>query len=276
MERRATLALYADYIERFYRSRDVDLDVVILDTTSVEWIIDSIRHILGSFIPAIHEASPDADLFSLGLDSLLVFRAVKSIRPALGLQNQLAPRHLYANPTLAKFSTALARLAAEARLANGTASDDHVNDDVAKMRRMIDKHKARLSFKLNPFDYVNPNHYRGLSFFFALREGINFEQVFANLQEGLRRTMQLTPALDGKMMIWSEHEIAYKRATSASTFLLLHRRTPLSGRGSWSIRIYLKYFRRSRSCEAPASYPPHPGTILSLKRIPSRNCPLIF
>ena len=79
------------------------------------------------------------------------------------------------------------------------------------MKAMIEKHKARLSFKLNPFDYVNPNHYMGLNFFFALRKGISFEQAFANLREGLRRTMQLIPALDGKMMVCSEQEIGYKK-----------------------------------------------------------------
>lgn len=71
-------------------------------------------------MPAIHKASPDSDVFSLGLDFLLVFRAVKTIWAAMGLQDQLAPRHLYASPTLAKFSATLARLAAEARKANGT------------------------------------------------------------------------------------------------------------------------------------------------------------
>ncbi|KAK3167235.1 putative secondary metabolism biosynthetic enzyme [Lepraria neglecta] len=221
VKRRATLALFADYIERFYSSRGEDSDAVTVDTSSVESIMGSIRHILGSLLPAIHEASPDTDLFSLGLDSLLVFRAVKTIRAAMGLQDQLAPRHLYANPTLAKFSAALARLAAEARKTNGTASDDLVNDDLAKMKRMIDKHKARLSFKLNPFDYVNPNHYMGLNFFFALRKGINFEQAFANLQEGLRRTMQLIPALDGKMMVCSEQEIGYKKGDLRLTIPLL-------------------------------------------------------
>lgn len=210
MKRRATLALYADYIERFYSSRDEDLDAVTVDTSSVGSIMDSIRHILGSLLPAVHEASPDTDVFSLGLDSLLVFRSIKTIRAAMGLQDQLAPRHLYANPTLAKFSAALARLAAEAGKTNGTASDDLVHDDLAKMKRMIDKHKARLSFKLNPFDYVNPNHYMGLNLFFALRKGISFGQAFANLQAGLRRTMQLIPALDGKMMVCSEQEIGYK------------------------------------------------------------------
>lgn len=211
MKRHATLELYANHIERFYSSRDENTDAVTIDTSSIESIMDSLRHILGSLLPTVHEAAPDTDLFSLGLDSILVFRTVKSIRAAMGLQDQLAPRHFYANPTLAKFSAALARLAAEAKMTNATASDDVVNDDLAKMKKMIDQHKARLSFKLNPFDYENPNGYMGMTFFFALRKGISFEQAFTNLQEGLRRTMQLIPALDGKMMVCSEHEIGYKK-----------------------------------------------------------------
>ncbi|KAL8774486.1 MAG: hypothetical protein Q9209_000859 [Squamulea sp. 1 TL-2023] len=211
VKRHATLALFADYIERFYSSREVDSDADTIDTSSLESITESIRHIFGSLLPAIHEASLDTDVFSLGLDSLLVFRAVKTIRAATGLQDQLAPRHLYANPTIAKFSAALARLVAEVSKTNGTASDVIINDDVVKMKRMIDEHKARLSFKLNPFDYVNPNHYMGLNFYFALRPGISYERAFANLQEGLRRTLQLIPALDGKMMLCSEDEIGYKK-----------------------------------------------------------------
>ena len=229
VKRRATLALYADYIERFYNSRDGESEAVTIDTSSVESIMDSIRLVLGSLLPAILEASPDTDVFSLGFDSLLVFQAVKIIRTAMGLQDQLAPRHLYANPTLAKFSTALARLAAEARRTNGMASGDLVNDDLAKMKRMIDQHKARLSFKLNPLDYMNPNHYMGLNFYFALRKGISFKQAFSNLQEGLHRTMQLIPALDGKMMVCSEEEIGYKKGELRLTIPLL---PPLTSSGS--------------------------------------------
>lgn len=286
-KRRATLALYADYIERFYSSRgedlDEDSDAVTVDTSSVESIMDSIRNILGSLLPAIHETSQDTDVFSLELDSLLVLRAVKTIRAAMGLQDQLAPRHLYANPTLSKFSAALSRLATEARKTNGTASDDVVDDDLAKMKRMIDKHKARLSFKLNPFDYVNPNHYMGLNFFFALRKGISFEQAFANLQEGLRRTVQLIPALDGKMMVCSEQEIGYKKGDLCLTIPLFYRRPPRiailrtlqRGQGSWPTRICLMFFRRSRSCEMTGSCPPHSRTNLSSKRIHSRGYPQI-
>lgn len=211
VKRRATLILYADYIERFYNSRDEDSDAIVIDTSSAESTRESVREVLGSMSPAIYGASLDTDLFSLGLDSLLVFRAVKSIRSAMGLQDRLAPRHLYANPTLAKFSAALTRLAGEAGSANRTTPDDPVDDDSVKMKGLIEKHKARLSFKLNPFDYVNPNHYMGLNFFFALHRGISFGKAFTNLQEGLRRTMQLIPALDGKMMFCSESEIGYKK-----------------------------------------------------------------
>ena len=211
VKRRATLALFADYIEQFYSSRDEDPDAVAVDTTSVESIADSIRHILGSMLPAIRRASPDTDLFSLGLDSLHVFRAVKSIRAAMDLQDQLAPRHLYANPTIDKFSTTLARLAAKARKTNGLPSDAPADHESVKMKRMIEQHKARLSFRTNPLDHVNPNFYLGLEFYFALRKDISFEEAFANLQKGLHRTMQLIPALDGKIILDSEDEIGYKK-----------------------------------------------------------------
>lgn len=102
VKRRATIALYAEYIENFYSSRweYSDAVTVTVDTSSVGSIMDSIRDILGSLLPAIRKASPDTDVFSLGLDSLLMDRAVKIIRAAMGLQDRLAPRHLYANPSL--------------------------------------------------------------------------------------------------------------------------------------------------------------------------------
>ena len=210
VKRRATLALYEDYIERFYQSRSEAVDLVGIDTSSVESILSSIRVILGSSLPPILKASPDEDLFMLGLDSLQVYAAVNTIRTALGLQDRLGPRHLYANPTLAKFSAALARLLAEATKSNGTASDEVTDDNLVKMKKMIDFHKARQSIKMNPMDQVNFNHYMGLNFYFALQDGISFEQAFTVLQEGLRRTMQLIPALEGKIMPCSKQEIGYK------------------------------------------------------------------
>ena len=218
VKRRATLALFADYIEQFYSSRDEDPDTVIIDTTSTESIADSIRSILGSMLPALRRASPDTDLFSLGLDSLLVFRVVKNIRAAMGVHDHLAPRHLYAYPTINKFSSFLARLVTEARASSSSNQDAPVDDALARMKRMVEEHKARLSFRTNPLDHVNPNFYLGLEFYFALRKDVGFEETFTYLQKGLRRTMQLIPALDGKIILDSEHEIGYKKGDLRVSF----------------------------------------------------------
>ncbi|RMZ77957.1 hypothetical protein DV738_g4111, partial [Chaetothyriales sp. CBS 135597] len=211
IKRPATLALYADYIERFYDSRSDEAVDFTIDTSSVESIQDYVRQILSSSLPAILEASPDDDFFSLGLDSLGVFAAVKTIREAAGLRDQLTPRFIYANPTLAKFSAVIARLAAEVKSKTEKISDRPVDDELAKLNKQIAQHKARQSFRLNAFDYVNPNHYMGLVFYFSLQDGVNFEEVFTNLQDGLNRTLDLIPALGGKMMNCSEQEIGYKK-----------------------------------------------------------------
>ena len=211
VKRHATLTLYSDYIERFYSSRGDDPDAVSVDTTSTESIMESVREILGSFLPALHKAPPEADLFALGLDSLLVFRAIKAIQVAMGLQDQLAPRHLYASPTIAKFSTTLARLAAEGKKSTKTTTEGNLTDDVVRMRDLMEKHKARLPIRLNAIDHLSPNHYLGFNWFFALRQGITFEEAFAILKQGLRRTMELIPPLDGKVMACSTEEMGYKK-----------------------------------------------------------------
>ncbi|KAF7556944.1 hypothetical protein G7Z17_g989 [Cylindrodendrum hubeiense] len=213
VKRPATLALYADYIERFYGSRSDDItSAFTVDMSSTESIQSYICEILASSVPEIQEASPDTDLFHLGLDSLGVFAAIKTIRAATGLGERIAPRHIYANPTIANLSTAIARLAAEAAVSTkADSSDKAIDDNVAKINRKIVQHKARQSFRLNAFDYVNPNHGMGLVFYFPLQDGASNEEVFANLQEGLNRTFDMIPALGGKMMNCSEQEIGYTK-----------------------------------------------------------------
>ncbi|KAM5341912.1 hypothetical protein ACJ41O_014943 [Fusarium nematophilum] len=211
VKRAATLKLYADYIERFYGSRSDDLasSVVVADMSSTESIEGLVRDIVASCLPDAKEIAPEADLFELGLDSLGVFAAIKTIRGATGLGDKIAPRHVYANPTVASLAGIIARLAMEAKSAReATLAAKLVDDDMA---RVIAQHKARQSFSLNAFDYVNPNHGMGLVFYFPLREGVNFEDVFANLQGGLNRTFDLIPALSGKMMNSSEQEIGYTK-----------------------------------------------------------------
>lgn len=208
VKRQATLNLYADYIERFYNSRGDDLGDINVDTSTLESTTESVRQILGSILPAILDAAPDEDIFGLGLDSLNVFKAIKMTKTAMMLQDQLAPRHLYANPTVAKFANFLFRQISEAQKPNGENKEESA---ASRMKKLIDQHKARLSFRLNALDYVNPLHYMGLSFFFALPEGKTFEETYVILQKGLRRTFEIIPALEGKIMACSEQEIGYTK-----------------------------------------------------------------
>lgn len=230
IKRHATLKLYADYIERFYCSRDEVAAQFDVDTDSVESITESVRQILASMMPAILDASPDTDIFGLGLDSLNVFQAIKIIQAAMGLQNQLAPRHLYANPTLKNFSAALAELAVENSKANGdsASTESAVDERSNRMKRLIEQHKARQSFKLNALDRVNPNHRMGLNFFFELREGIAFDQAYKVLQEGLRRTFDIIPALSGRIMNYSDQEVDYRTGDLCVTIPSLRSSTTLT------------------------------------------------
>jgi hypothetical protein len=81
-------------------------------------------------------------------------------------------------------------------------------EDIRKPQRL---RPLGISFRLNPFDYVNPNHYMELMFYFPLREDATFEETFENMQEGLNRTMELIPALGGKIIKCSEDEIGYSK-----------------------------------------------------------------
>ncbi|KXH33808.1 hypothetical protein CSIM01_12061 [Colletotrichum simmondsii] len=214
VKRQATLEAYADYIERFYSSRlDQDTQFVAIDTSSIASITDAVRHVLGSLSPGVKKATPDDDLFAMGFDSLLVFRAIKTLRVATGLRDLLAPRHLYGSPTLRQFSATLAQLVADMhkKAADRSASNETVAGNVAEMYRMINLHRMRLSQKVSPFDQMSPNIYLGMKFFYQLRKGARFEDVFARLQAGLYRAMTLIPELEGKLMPCSEDEIGYKK-----------------------------------------------------------------
>ncbi|KAF2154527.1 hypothetical protein K461DRAFT_310975 [Myriangium duriaei CBS 260.36] len=211
IKRHATVALYADYIDRFYESREGEFDTVAIDASSVETILESLRPIFGPSLPAVYEASPNTDIFSLGLDSHLVIRSVNAIRATMRLGDKLAPRHLYANPTLVGFATFLKQLTVEKQVKSPQRLDDEAHDKSSELKKQIDQHKARLSFKLNPLDYVNSNHYMGMNLYLPLREGMCFEKCFKQLQEGLRRALQLIPALDGKIMLCAEQEMGHKK-----------------------------------------------------------------
>jgi aryl carrier-like protein len=244
IKRRATLELYAEFIDRFYATRDEgtvneEFDVYTIDATSEETILESVRKVLSSIIPEVQAASPDEDIFDMGLDSLLVYHSIRIIRAATGLKEQLAAMHLYGNPTLSKFSAFLATLLLQQQqqvqsttdaLTNGHTNgvDDQINGKAIQqspkeltsgngLLNAIHEHKRRMGFKMNPFDAVNPNHYMGFTFFFALSPGSSSQDAFKGLQAGLCRTFQIIPELDGKMMHAPEHDFGYRKGEYSVT-----------------------------------------------------------
>lgn len=226
VKRSATVALYANYIERFYsfRSRD-DAPNFDVDLSSLASIQHDVRELFASYLEEVREVALDANLFELGFDSLAVFAAIKTLRIVTGLADRLSARQLYANPTIDGFSSVLFDLSKQMKqLGSATGSPD------TEMRRLMSKHQARQSFKLNAMDYVNPNHYMGLVFYFPLADGVTFQQAFEILSKGLDRTMDLIPALGGKMVPCSEQEIGYAKGDLCVTIPPAHMASSVHNR----------------------------------------------
>ncbi|KAF5249356.1 hypothetical protein FANTH_5437 [Fusarium anthophilum] len=226
IKRRATMALYADYIERFYQSRGEDdsdaevaaLGLLTIDTTSLESTARAVRHILASIVPAVKDAPTDANLFTIGFDSLLVFKATKAVAAVTDLGGIFLPRNFYAGPTVEAIAATIVRLASERRVTttNGTTNSSSTeqqqqNPLEAKIRALMNRHKALLSSKLGPMDLFGGNMYEGINVFIPLRPGVSFEQAYKVLQRGLVRAMEILPTLAGKVIPCSEHEIGYKK-----------------------------------------------------------------
>ncbi|KAF1934949.1 acetyl-CoA synthetase-like protein [Clathrospora elynae] len=208
VKRKDTLALYNDYIERFYSSRNSGPSLVV-DDSSATALQRSVKEILAFSLPAIGAASSDDDLFALGLDSLGVSAAINAIRAAIKGLDKLAPRHLYANPTLAKFTATLQSMMA--KVEDAGVIEKQVKSQESRMQRLIAQRKAHQSFRLNPFGYFSPAQYFTLMFYLPLAADVPFDNVFENMQKGLDRTLELIPALGGKIIRCSEHEIGYKK-----------------------------------------------------------------
>ncbi|KAJ6284276.1 Pyoverdine/dityrosine biosynthesis protein-domain-containing protein [Bipolaris maydis] len=207
IKRKDTLLLYEDYIERLYSIRGNEIAFKV-DTSSMLKLQQSVREIFASSLPAIWEASPDDDFFALGLDSLGVSAAIKAIQEATKGLKKLAPRHIYANPTLGKFTAALKSMMAEKE--DAKAGRKQIKSRESKMQEMIIQRRAHQSFRLNPLDYISAGTYMWFVFYLPLAAGVTFEEAFENLQKGLDRTLKLMPALGGKLIRCPEDEIGYK------------------------------------------------------------------
>ncbi|KAJ3579990.1 hypothetical protein NPX13_g582 [Xylaria arbuscula] len=255
IKRPATLALYADFIERFYDLQTDENDgksssIVVLNTSSIESLQKFVLQVIRPTCPGAEGTiDPDADFFQFGMDSLGVMSAVKEIRAVTKLDD-LYPRHIYSNPTITKLSAALARMLAKttnpAQVSEATdaspirspsaRSAEDIN--TTKLNRAITRHKAQQSFRLNPIDYIHGKVFFGMVFYIPLHAGANLQEAFENLQAGLNRTLELIPGLAGKVIECSQDEVGYVKGerslsipppSKAASFRNLLRYKDLSG-----------------------------------------------
>lgn len=145
VKRRATLMLYENEIEAFYRQLD-DEDGTKF-TTEIENTTQGVRGVLVASLPSIEVVGPDEDLFYAGLDSLLAFRVVKCLRSAITNYNvnelkksSLVPRLVYTNPTINKLSAGFYGLLHE--------TENGVNDPVEAQNRALEAFRARYTADL--------------------------------------------------------------------------------------------------------------------------------
>ena len=118
VKRRDTVVLYEKEIEKFYKSVEDDGNLAAsIDVASLTTISKSIRHLLATALPATKEISPDVDLLTAGVDSLVAFSISNSLRSALRKHDvseegiiALSPRFVYTHPTINSLTKALHNL----------------------------------------------------------------------------------------------------------------------------------------------------------------------
>jgi hypothetical protein len=125
----------------------------------------------------------------------------------MGLKDQLAPRHLYAYPTISKFSACLKDFASQTQT-NGSHSN---SNKLNKMKELLGKYKSPQSLKMNSLDLGMPRLYTKIIMYIPLRPGASFDQAFSRLQQGFARLISILPALDTKMVNCSEQEPGYRK-----------------------------------------------------------------
>lgn len=111
IQRRMTVDMFQPEIEQLYASQTTsqngDSQALSLDLTRPDLLPEALRFVIASEVdrdPA--SIALDADLFSVGLDSLLAANISRQINRALK-DNILTPRMIYNNPTIAQLATVL-------------------------------------------------------------------------------------------------------------------------------------------------------------------------
>lgn len=222
IKRAATVKLYEEYISEFYHSRLSEVDVHIssleVDVASSESVRRAVAHIIRSLTPKLQNVAEDADLFMAGLDSLLVVRAVRTVRAAVRLSGeQLAPRHLYANPTIAGFSAAVVRMKSGHGHGGGGGGEADAAYTLQKMRQLVARYKLGPALKMNGFDLLCPKIYVKMVMYLPTRQDATRDQVLDVLGRGFERLVSLIPAMAGKVGDFYEGSTAGKEGLQIIT-----------------------------------------------------------
>ncbi|KAJ5654232.1 Male sterilityNAD-binding [Penicillium lividum] len=144
VKRRDTVLSYEKEIEQFYKSMEEDGNLAAdIDVTSIATISQSVRHILLSALPAAKEISPDVDLLTAGVDSLVAFSISNSLRSALGKHNvseetklAITSKFVYTHPSINALTQALYNLA-------HSKISDSVETSVDLQRKSVAKFRAK-------------------------------------------------------------------------------------------------------------------------------------
>ncbi|KAJ5746276.1 Male sterility NAD-binding [Penicillium odoratum] len=142
VKRRDTVLSYEREIEQFYKSMEEDGNLAAeIEVTSIATISQSVRQILLSALPAAKEISPDVDLLTAGVDSLVAFSISNSLRSALGKHNvseetkrAVTSKFVYTHPSINALTKALYNLAHNKPGDSVETSVDLQRKSMAKLR----------------------------------------------------------------------------------------------------------------------------------------------
>ncbi|RYP70479.1 hypothetical protein DL771_005416 [Monosporascus sp. 5C6A] len=145
VKRRATLAGYTQEIDDFYEQRETESVTHLtssIDTSSLEAVTAGIHEVLSTLFPSLKSASIQEDLFSTGVDSLIVIRATRALRSVLEKSGadagNLSPRTVYSNPTIEKLSKAVYALLGKS--SNGKLSEIEIQQQgMQELRKKYSK-----------------------------------------------------------------------------------------------------------------------------------------
>ena len=113
VQRRFTIENHSDELENLYAEADSMKDEDVIIEVNLNDLESSIKQILAHTV-GYESISPDADFFTLGMDSLQVIQTARYLKAGLkkaGMKaDEVAPSFIYTNPTILKLSSAIGTL----------------------------------------------------------------------------------------------------------------------------------------------------------------------